>query len=41
MNEASALVHVYRDGSVAVNHSGVEMGQSLNTKMAMVAAETL
>ena len=41
MNQASALVHIYRDGSVAVSHSGIEMGQSLHTKMAMVAAEAL
>ncbi|CAL6023275.1 Xanthine_oxidase / Xanthine dehydrogenase [Hexamita inflata] len=41
MNQASALIHIYRDGSVSVNHSGIEMGQSLHTKMAMICAETL
>ena len=38
MNQARSLVHVYTDGSVAVSTGAVEMGQSVNTKIAQVAA---
>lgn len=40
-NQAGALVLMYRDGSVQVNHGGTEMGQGLHTKIRQVAAETL
>lgn len=38
-NQAGALVHVYNDGSIMLNHGGTEMGQGLNIKVAQVVAE--
>jgi xanthine dehydrogenase large subunit len=40
-NQAGALVLIYRDGSVQVNHGGAEMGQGLHTKIQQIAAESL
>ena len=40
-NQAGALVHVYMDGSVQVNHGGTEMGQGLNTKVNQIVADEL
>ena len=40
-NQAGALVHVYTDGSVQVNHGGTEMGQGLNTKIGQIVADEL
>lgn len=39
LNQAGALVHVYSDGSIQVNHGGTEMGQGLYLKVAQVVAE--
>ena len=39
LNQAGALVHVYQDGSVHLNHGGTEMGQGLFQKVAQIAAE--
>ena len=39
LNQAGALVHVYKDGSVHLNHGGTEMGQGLFVKVAQVVAE--
>ena len=38
-NQAGALIHVYSDGSIMLNHGGTEMGQGLNIKVAQVVAE--
>src|SRR6266567_4696314 len=40
-NQAGALVLIYKDGSVQVNHGGTEMGQGLHTKIRQIAAEGL
>jgi xanthine dehydrogenase large subunit len=39
LNQAGALVHVYQDGSLQLNHGGTEMGQGLFQKVAQIAAE--
>jgi xanthine dehydrogenase large subunit len=39
LNQAGALVHVYKDGSVQLNHGGTEMGQGLHTKVSQIVAD--
>jgi len=39
LNQAGALVHIYTDGTIHLNHGGTEMGQGLNTKVAQIVAE--
>ncbi|XP_061572162.1 aldehyde oxidase 6 [Cololabis saira] len=41
LNQAAALVHIYKDGSVLVTHGGTEMGQGIHTKMQQVASREL
>ena len=38
LNQAGALVHIYTDGSVYLNHGGIEMGQGTNTKIAQLVS---
>ncbi len=38
LNQAGALVHIYTDGSIQVNHGGTEMGRGLHTKIGQIAA---
>jgi xanthine dehydrogenase large subunit len=39
LNQAGALIHIYTDGSIQLNHGGTEMGQGLYTKVAQVVAQ--
>lgn len=39
LNQAGALVHIYTDGSIQLNHGGTEMGQGLHTKVVQIVAE--
>jgi len=41
LNQAGALIHIYKDGSVQLNHGGTEMGQGLYIKVAQVVSEVL
>ena len=41
LNQAGALLHIYKDGSVQLNHGGTEMGQGLHIKVAQVVADAL
>ena len=38
-NQAGALIHIYNDGSIHLNHGGTEMGQGLHTKVAQIVAD--
>ena len=40
LNQAGALVHVYTDGSIHMNHGGIEMGQGTHTKIAQLVANS-
>ena len=39
LNQAGALIHIYTDGSIHINHGGAEMGQGLHTKIAQIVAK--
>lgn len=39
LNQAGALIHIYTDGTIHLNHGGTEMGQGLNTKVQQIVAE--
>ena len=41
LNQAGALIHIYTDGSIQLNHGGTEMGQGLHTKVIQIVARTL
>jgi xanthine dehydrogenase molybdopterin-binding subunit B len=41
LNQAGALVNIYKDGTVLVNHGGTEMGQGLNTKILKITSKEL
>lgn len=41
LNQAGALIHIYQDGSISLNHGGTEMGQGLYVKVAQIVAEEL
>ncbi|KAL7834119.1 hypothetical protein AOLI_G00290790 [Acnodon oligacanthus] len=41
LNQAAALVHIYKDGTVLVSHGGTEMGQGIHTKVQQVASREL
>lgn len=41
LNQAGALVNIYKDGSVRISHSGTEMGQGLNIKLLQIVSSTL